>query len=108
VPITKIDVGGEKVVVATYNPSNLLSRLYCLFVLDKINEALRDVSREEAHAWIREHFPEGQHQDLDPMLKFVESGGVMPTELRPGEFPFTPGHAQYESEIVAHLRGLHA
>jgi hypothetical protein len=98
-PANYVDVGSERIFFGTYNPSSPLSRLYCHFVLDKIASALQNVTRDEAHAWIRAHFPQAAE-----LLEHVEAGGTIPTELRPGEYPVTPGLAELEVPIIAALR----
>lgn len=97
--VTSVEIGSKKIWVATYNPTDALAHLYCIYAAARIKEMLSTVSEKEAHKWLRKHVP-----DSGEFLDSVEQG-VAPRPLVPyGQFPLTPGDEKIELEIVGHLR----
>lgn len=96
--VTSINVGTKRVWVSTYNPSDDLGLLYCLFLANKIQRVVKNISTEEAHSWLRQNV-EGSSIILDK----VEAGEKLPRQTPPGEFPVSPRHLAFELPIVRFL-----
>ena len=97
--VDHVPIADFEIWFTAYNPRNALSKLYCAFAVAKAKEALRGVDLCEVHAWIRGRFPQARE-----MLDVVEAGGELPPEVRPGEYPLTPGQERLQVPIVAAIQ----
>ena len=95
-PIKSVSIGGDRIVLAAYNPRTAKTMLYCSFVLAKIEEAMRSVTEDDANEWIRKNVPDGGE-----LLDLLEDGYVL-EETR--GLPTTPGEERFELPIIAWLR----
>ena len=85
-----------RIMLAAYNPRDALSLLACKFVLLRCQQAMREVSEQEFHEWVRSAVPEG-----DKLLDLIEEGWTL--EQTPG-LPVTPGEERYQLPIIGWLR----
>ena len=95
-PHKSLSVGGDRIILAAYNPRTVKTMLYCSFVLAKAEEAMRDVTEDDANEWIRKNVPDG-----GALLDLLDTGWTL-EETR--GFPTTPGEERFELPIIAWLR----
>ena len=86
-----VNIGTKRIWMTAYNPSDVISRAYCVFAVHHAVSRLSEVPLTEVHAWIREHLPK------------VPLDGNVPRDVPPNSYPVTPGEERFEVPIIAHL-----
>lgn len=97
--VGSVDIGDKRVWFTAYNPSDELSKMYCVMIVDMVMELLENMSQEDAHAWLRERYP-----DTAPYLDLVESGREPIRETPIGEYPVRPGAEALDKQIISFLK----
>ena len=97
--VGSINVGKKRIWMTAYNPSDELAKMYCVMLMDMVMEKISDITQEEAHAWLREHYP-----DTSQYLDMVEAGKTPVRDYESDEHPVRPGSEELDKQIIAFLR----
>lgn len=95
-PIDTVSIGGNRFVVATYNPRNVMTLLGCSFILEKTKGVMRGVTQKDVDKWVRGNVPDGER-----LLEMLADGWRL-TETT--GLPIQPGAERYELPVVAWLQ----
>lgn len=99
--VSFFDIADARIWLASYNPRDPVTLLYCDYAVGRAAELLKGVSRDEVHAWLRKRFPE-----CDGLLSLVEQGIPIPPDAGLSMIAVTPGQERYELPIITHLLSL--
>jgi hypothetical protein len=97
VPI-EIDGTDVRVWLEAYNPRDAWTVAVSQFVVARAAESMKGVTRADVIAWLRKERPEWSE-----ICDAIERGEPIPRDVRIGEFPVSPGDAQFEAPIAAYL-----